>query len=111
MLRQSSRSTSRSGFFERSPSSLSSSNSGDRKSTRLNSSHLVISYAVFCLKKKKKTKFVEMQNTSKCISYTHVFDKMVIIPEHLYLTRVVLSASCQQSLPLIFAISNSPISQ
>src|SRR5256885_13100871 len=28
----------------------------DRKSTRLNSSHLVISYAVFCLKKKKKHK-------------------------------------------------------
>src|SRR5256885_12047816 len=28
----------------------------DRKSTRLNSSHLVISYAVFCLKKKKITK-------------------------------------------------------
>src|SRR5438034_3487348 len=27
----------------------------DRKSTRLNSSHTVISYAVFCLKKKKKT--------------------------------------------------------
>src|SRR2546426_3843368 len=32
----------------------------DRKSTRLNSSHLVISYAVFCLKKKKK-----QQNTSE----------------------------------------------
>src|SRR2546426_3859371 len=30
-----------------------SSELGDRKSTRLNSSHLVISYAVFCLKKKK----------------------------------------------------------
>src|SRR5256885_8222685 len=30
----------------------------DRKSTRLNSSHLVISYAVFCLKKKKKTKTI-----------------------------------------------------
>src|SRR3989454_11538101 len=29
---------------------------GDRKSTRLNSSHLVISYAVFCLKKKTVTK-------------------------------------------------------
>src|SRR5258708_18741109 len=28
----------------------------DRKSTRLNSSHQIISYAVFCLKKKKKTK-------------------------------------------------------
>src|SRR5256885_6417704 len=30
-------------------------NTVDRKSTRLNSSHLVISYAVFCLKKKKET--------------------------------------------------------
>src|SRR5207249_11030841 len=29
---------------------------GDRKSTRLNSSHVSISYAVFCLKKKKNTK-------------------------------------------------------
>src|SRR5437899_10172512 len=29
----------------------------DRKSTRLNSSHLGISYAVFCLKKKKKKKY------------------------------------------------------
>src|SRR2546429_4970443 len=29
---------------------------GDRKSTRLNSSHGYISYAVFCLKKKKRTK-------------------------------------------------------
>src|SRR5438034_7877793 len=29
---------------------------GDRKSTRLNSSHTVISYAVFCLKKKKRKK-------------------------------------------------------
>src|SRR5437899_11787368 len=31
---------------------------GDRKSTRLNSSHLGISYAVFCLKKKKKKKTI-----------------------------------------------------
>src|SRR5207249_11229936 len=29
---------------------------GDRKSTRLNSSHVSISYAVFCLKKKKKSR-------------------------------------------------------
>src|SRR2546426_1448611 len=34
---------------------LAASKLQDRKSTRLNSSHLVISYAVFCLKKKKKT--------------------------------------------------------
>src|SRR5690349_24231174 len=33
-----------------------STRSQDRKSTRLNSSHVEISYAVFCLKKKKKTK-------------------------------------------------------
>src|SRR2546426_5607576 len=35
---------------------------GDRKSTRLNSSHLVISYAVFCLKKKKNTEHQQKQN-------------------------------------------------
>src|SRR5438034_7161673 len=32
----------------------------DRKSTRLNSSHTVISYAVFCLKKKKKKKIKKL---------------------------------------------------
>src|SRR5437588_2194386 len=36
----------------------------DRKSTRLNSSHTVISYAVFCLKKKKKTKTRTILHTS-----------------------------------------------
>src|SRR5256885_10141766 len=35
----------------------------DRKSTRLNSSHLVISYAVFCLKKKKKNIIRQMHDT------------------------------------------------
>src|SRR5438445_2385762 len=34
----------------------------DRKSTRLNSSHANISYAVFCLKKKKKTYQSKLQN-------------------------------------------------
>src|SRR5215510_2793663 len=34
---------------------------GDRKSTRLNSSHVAISYAVFCLKKKNHNKAVAMQ--------------------------------------------------
>src|SRR2546426_2209197 len=37
-----------------------SSEASDRKSARLNSSHLVISYAVFCLKKKKKNKHQKM---------------------------------------------------
>src|ERR1022692_5031735 len=37
----------------------------DRKSTRLNSSHLVISYAVFCLKKKKQNNEVRHCNSVK----------------------------------------------
>src|SRR2546426_5580199 len=39
----------------------------DRKSTRLNSSHLVISYAVFCLKKKKNDKITRIPMTHKYI--------------------------------------------
>src|SRR5258708_27470346 len=38
------------------PTTSMPNNPLDRKSTRLNSSHQIISYAVFCLKKKKKTK-------------------------------------------------------
>src|SRR2546422_3087150 len=41
--------------------------SGDRKSTRLNSSHGYISYAVFCLKKKKKKKRIRQH-----IRYTKI---------------------------------------
>src|SRR5437773_11013514 len=37
----------------------------DRKSTRLNSSHITISYAVFCLKKKKKKKNIQHIITNK----------------------------------------------
>src|SRR5690349_22984171 len=37
----------------------------DRKSTRLNSSHVEISYAVFCLKKKKKNKKKKLNKTNK----------------------------------------------
>src|SRR2546422_2554010 len=43
---------------------------GDRKSTRLNSSHGYISYAVFCLKKKKK-------QTEKS-TYTEVMNKLAV---------------------------------
>src|SRR5256885_7746192 len=39
----------------------------DRKSTRLNSSHLVISYAVFCLKKKKIKKYRTTLETNEQI--------------------------------------------
>src|SRR5258707_6096173 len=50
---------------------------GDRKSTRLNSSHANISYAVFCLKKKKKDKskdgsqrFTKTSRSSYAVLYT-----------------------------------------
>src|SRR5215813_15094009 len=39
--------------------------SRDRKSTRLNSSHVRISYAVFCLKKKKKTNYTSYLKKKK----------------------------------------------
>src|SRR5436190_15346400 len=41
---------------------------GDRKSTRLNSSHTVISYAVFCLKKKKKSLCSPPSNPLRCLN-------------------------------------------
>src|SRR5256885_8289346 len=46
----------------------------DRKSTRLNSSHLVISYAVFCLKKKKQDK---KERTHKADGTHTVFSSLI----------------------------------
>src|SRR3989442_3029229 len=43
----------------------------DRKSTRLNSSHVRISYAVFCLKKKKKP--TERSTITSCMTENYVF--------------------------------------
>src|SRR5436305_11848669 len=43
---------------------------GDRKSTRLNSSHVRISYAVFCLKKKKKKTKKQIKQNNKHIQTT-----------------------------------------
>src|SRR5258708_17579264 len=45
----------------------------DRKSTRLNSSHQIISYAVFCLKKKKtrERRRVQSRSPSGSEAYTH----------------------------------------
>src|SRR5437588_7187045 len=44
---------------------------GDRKSTRLNSSHTVISYAVFCLKKKKTIKKTYIIIKHRLVLNTH----------------------------------------
>src|ERR1039457_5844072 len=52
----------------------------DRKSTRLNSSHLVISYAVFCLKKKKKKK----QQTTRSTNATSARQQHAPDSHHLF---------------------------
>src|SRR2546430_7887447 len=44
--------------------------SGDRKSTRLNSSHSQISYAVFCLKKKNNVGILCLDNTHRLTSHS-----------------------------------------
>src|SRR5256885_8450324 len=50
---------------------------GDRKSTRLNSSHLVISYAVFCLKKKKNYESTNvMWLTIVCLMLAFAVDRL-----------------------------------
>src|SRR5256886_8047289 len=55
----------------------------DRKSTRLNSSHSQISYAVFCLKKKKK------QNIELLKRY-HCNHRLIIISDLEYFDRLVV---------------------
>src|SRR5437667_1790538 len=57
----------------------------DRKSTRLNSSHITISYAVFCLKKKKP-----IDRTASDLLQHHLL--YVPAPEHLQDHRVALIA-------------------
>src|SRR2546430_7129553 len=44
----------------------------DRKSTRLNSSHSQISYAVFCLKKKKQSDAQPLQRLAHCTVLSHL---------------------------------------
>src|SRR5438445_9195394 len=55
--------------------------SGDRKSTRLNSSHANISYAVFCLKKKKKNIYANKN------SHTMSFCHRTVYTEHKILSQ------------------------
>src|SRR3989454_3713168 len=57
---------------------------GDRKSTRLNSSHLVISYAVFCLKKKKN----KIQNTHPFVQHDTWAPNVSALPP--FVTPVVI---------------------
>src|ERR1039458_1344065 len=56
---------------------------GDRKSTRLNSSHLGISYAVFCLKKKiaqNEVDYICMRSATDTVMYIWVLVRAVVSP-------------------------------
>src|SRR5256885_12849404 len=61
----------------------------DRKSTRLNSSHLVISYAVFCLKKKKQDIL-----TSRRHHHTNISDNLIIS------LRIIMHSTFLRSTPI-----------
>src|SRR3712207_7367909 len=50
---------------------LAAAPEADRKSTRLNSSHAKISYAVFCLKKKKKIRY--------CFGFIHISNSKLLL--------------------------------
>src|SRR5215469_17186593 len=54
--------------------------SGDRKSTRLNSSHVEISYAVFCLKKKNASTVLIPQLLQQLMGYTAQLAGMALSP-------------------------------
>src|SRR5437660_892754 len=89
----------------------------DRKSTRLNSSHVAISYAVFCLKKKNKHKKLKLHNTSHklqqvlhCMSVLFVFtDRRFCLLHYRYLflfffndtaTTEIYTLSLHDALPI-----------
>src|SRR5690349_24110947 len=81
----------------------------DRKSTRLNSSHVEISYAVFCLKKKKKYNKLHSSNIKHCYNSQQLMPPS-ILKHHDYptsvlttlRTHVVINGSCSlYSLTLI----------
>src|SRR5437868_12505268 len=88
------------------PTATASTQAGrDRKSTRLNSSHVSISYAVFCLKKKKRKKIKNRmkQQTKNNISFqNHTPDQLTYIYRHRTITistlrAVVLSDDSKQT--------------
>src|SRR5256886_12449476 len=64
---------------------------GDRKSTRLNSSHSQISYAVFCLKKKKRTTYTYLARP-KIRNHSYM---------HLNLPTTTIHDSCHESTSLM----------
>src|SRR5437867_8872027 len=64
-------------FFTRGSSRRESA--GDRKSTRLNSSHRTTSYAVFCLKKKTRRRLLTRTSLNHCSHFERLFPQVHIL--------------------------------
>src|SRR5436190_934147 len=76
----------------------------DRKSTRLNSSHTVISYAVFCLKKKKKNKNTQRKQININLTQnTHHYS-----PTYVYLYTTILTHCLSTCLFFFFFMIRRP---
>src|SRR5687768_18268724 len=72
----------------------------DRKSTRLNSSHGYISYAVFCLKKKKKNNYHNVQHPTNVLSFFRLpldkFHRLALFTD--FYIHLTLHAACTEYL-------------
>src|SRR5690554_7161515 len=73
---------------------MSNENVPDRKSTRLNSSHVRISYAVFCLKKKKQKKNQEKKYKKTQTTRIKRSKKLLITHIHLYSNNYTVLYAC-----------------
>src|SRR5256885_11872518 len=74
----------------------------DRKSTRLNSSHLVISYAVFCLKKKKtqRSYYIPTTNYRSRLSTYHRALHTICVPTPSYSSNSPAHSKTHTHIPL-----------
>src|SRR5437868_9822647 len=64
------------------PDSSACTSRADRKSTRLNSSHVSISYAVFCLKKKKKKKKSDVKIITNLFNFYVPTQNLIELAHH-----------------------------
>src|SRR6266496_2411104 len=78
----------------------------DRKSTRLNSSHVEISYAVFCLKKKKEAVRFGLQDTFAAVLPLSYVRAVLGICRGMQLMTVVYGGALHQHLPDVLFFFN-----
>src|SRR6266571_1590006 len=87
------------------PACLCCGSTRDRKSTRLNSSHMSISYAVFCLKKKKKNKTGAQYKNQKKNNQNIIINKLntvIILIHFLCNAFTIMFHYCYQFITVFF---------